>query len=286
MRFVNLMINDVTCLMDESLNDLTQINSIEAEMRNTLVWASKSPEYKRDREDALRSLELHATGYIDLGRLTVDLLKVFTAKTKRPFMMPEVVGKLGTMLDYNLKALTGPQYQDLKVKNPERYKFDPRTLLSDIVQVFLNLSDEEAFVRAVAEDEGFNMQLFTGAGLILSRRALKTSAEIAKFLAFARKAENLKKTLEEDLQNVPDEFLGTSTSCLYRGDSMRDGPGWPADTLMYSVMKDPVILPSSRAVVDRATIKAHLLSDSTDPFNRVPLKIEDVIPSGYCPSFV
>jgi ubiquitin conjugation factor E4 B len=48
---------------------------------------------------------------------------------------------------------------------------------------------------------------------------------------------------------------------------------------MFTVMRDPVILPISRAVVDRATIKSHLLSDAKDPFNRVPLTIEDVIPS-------
>ena len=53
---------------------------------------------------------------------------------------------------------------------------------------------------------------------------------------------------------------------------------------MYTVMKDPVTLPSSNAVVDRATIKSHLLSDSKDPFNRVPLKIEEVIPSAYRPA--
>ena len=48
-------------------------------------------------------------------------------------------------------------------------------------------------------------------------------------------------------------------------------------------MKDPVTLPSSRAVVDRATIKSHLLSDSKDPFNRAPLKIEEVVPSACHP---
>jgi ubiquitin conjugation factor E4 B len=47
---------------------------------------------------------------------------------------------------------------------------------------------------------------------------------------------------------------------------------------MYTVMRDPVILPSSKAVMDRSTIKSHLLSDSKDPFNRVPLTIEDVVP--------
>ena len=48
---------------------------------------------------------------------------------------------------------------------------------------------------------------------------------------------------------------------------------------MYTLMRDPVTLPSSRVVVDRSTIKAHLLSDTKDPFNRMPLSLEEVIPS-------
>lgn len=48
---------------------------------------------------------------------------------------------------------------------------------------------------------------------------------------------------------------------------------------MYTLMRDPVTLPSSRVVVDRATIKSHLLSDTKDPFNRVPLSMDDVIAS-------
>lgn len=42
-------------------------------------------------------------------------------------------------------------------------------------------------------------------------------------------------------------------------------------------MTDPVLLPSSKISVDRSTIQAHLLSEPSDPFNRVPLKIEDVV---------
>lgn len=60
-------------------------------------------------------------------------------------------------------------------------------------------------------------------------------------------------------------------------------------------MTDPVMLPSSRKIVDRATISRHLLrfvflkimnlysienfsSDQTDPFNRNSLRMQDVIP--------
>lgn len=42
-------------------------------------------------------------------------------------------------------------------------------------------------------------------------------------------------------------------------------------------MRDPVMLPSSKTIVDRSTIKQHYLSDPTDPFNRQPLKWEDIV---------
>ena len=40
------------------------------------------------------------------------------------------------------------------------------------------------------------------------------------------------------------------------------------------IMTDPVMLPSSKQIVDRTTIARHLLSDQTDPFNRAPLTMD------------
>ena len=40
---------------------------------------------------------------------------------------------------------------------------------------------------------------------------------------------------------------------------------------MSTIMRDPVRLPTSDNIVDRATIYQHLLNDETDPFNRKPL---------------
>jgi ubiquitin conjugation factor E4 B len=47
---------------------------------------------------------------------------------------------------------------------------------------------------------------------------------------------------------------------------------------MFTLMEDPVILPISKTSIDRSTVRSHLLSDPHDPFNRTPLKIEDLIP--------
>ncbi|KAJ6508731.1 ubiquitin elongating factor core-domain-containing protein [Mycena sanguinolenta] len=259
-RFVNLMINDVTYLMDESLSELTQIHTIQQEMDDQAAWNARPAQVRREREGTLRTLERHASGYISLGRSTVELLKVFTAELKTPFMMPEIVDRLAAMLDYNLHALVGPKYRDLEVRDREKLKFNPKALLSDIIQVFLNLSDQEEFVKAVAGDgRSYSQELFDRAAQTALRRTLKTEAEVEQLRVFVAKVEECRLNMEaeEDLGEVPDEFL---------------------DPLMVTVMRDPVLLPSSRAIVDRSTIKSHLLSDRTDPFNRVPLAIEDVIP--------
>ena len=53
---------------------------------------------------------------------------------------------------------------------------------------------------------------------------------------------------------------------------------------MFTIMEDPVILPTSRTTIDRSTIRSHLLSDPNDPFNRSALKIEDVVPGKPIPA--
>ncbi|EEB98380.1 hypothetical protein MPER_02122, partial [Moniliophthora perniciosa FA553] len=211
-RFVNLMINDVTYLMDESLSELTQIHDIQTEMDNNEAWLAQPQEYRREREGTLRSLERHASSYTTLGRSTVELLKLFTAETKAPFMMPEIVDRLAAMLDYNLVALAGPKYQTLKVREPEKLRFEPKTLLSDLIQIFLNLSSEKEFVRAVAGDgRSYSREIFERAEGIAKRAGLKTETELAKLREFVEKVEVAKSTMEEedDSGEVPDEFLGS-----------------------------------------------------------------------------
>ena len=50
------------------------------------------------------------------------------------------------------------------------------------------------------------------------------------------------------------------------------------DPILFTLMTDPVKLPASQMIVDRATIQAHLLNDPHDPFNRQPLSLEEVLP--------
>lgn len=218
-RFVNLMINDVTYLMDESLADLAKIHEIQTEMADTNAFNQQSAQHRQERESELRTLERKATSYVSLGNSTVELLKVFTAETKEPFMAPEIRDRLAAMLDYNLDALVGPRCENLLVKNPEKYKFNPRQILSQILEVYLNLSDQGEFAQAVAADgRSYKKQLFERAAGIARKRSLKTEDEIEKLRLFVLKVEETRATMEaeEDLGDIPDEFLGELPRILHR----------------------------------------------------------------------
>ena len=176
-RFANLLNNDVTYLLDESLSKLAEINAIQAEMA-TPGFSSQPAQYKKEKDTQMAQAERQASGYMSLGNETVHMLQYMTADPKiiSPFMAPEVVDRLAAMLDYNLNTLVGPKSTDLKVKNPEKYRFNPRVLLTMIIDVYLNLSHRREFVEAVAKDtRSYRKEIFVKACGILTRNNLKSA---------------------------------------------------------------------------------------------------------------
>ena len=261
-RFVNLLLNDVTFVLDESFTSFLQIAELQKELAT--AGASLDQAQRQEKEEALASAQGKAKSYMSLTNETMAMLKLFTEALSDAFTMPEVVQRLADMLDYNLDAMAGPKQGKLAVQNKQEYGFDPPALLSEIVDVYLNLSEKPNFILAVARDgRSYKAEVFANAGAILKHHTPKSPEELKKWENLQKKFAAAKaedEAAEQDLGDIPDEFL---------------------DPLLYTIMDDPVILPTSRIVVDRSAIRSHLLSDPTDPFNRVPLKIEDVKP-GTC----
>jgi ubiquitin conjugation factor E4 B len=258
-RFVNLLLNDVTFVLDESFTAFLQIYDLQKDLSTNS--ASLDQAQRQEKEETLSAAQGKAKSYMSLTNETVAMLKLFTEALSNSFTMPEVVQRLAGMLDFNLEAMVGPKHHNLKVDNLQEYNFNPRTLLSEIVDVYINLKDKPNFILAVARDgRSYKPENFVAASKVLKSHDLKSPDELRKWDELQKKIAEAKvedDAAEEDLGEIPEEFL---------------------DPLMYTMMEDPVILPTSRAIIDRSTIRSHLLSDPNDPFNRVPLKIEDVKP--------
>ncbi|KAK8158585.1 ubiquitin conjugation factor E4 [Phyllosticta citrichinensis] len=258
-RFVNLLLNDVTFVLDESFSAFTSITNLTKELRDP---SHLDENIRKEKEELLESSKSKAKSYMSLTNETVAMLKLFTEALSDSFTMPEIVQRLADMLDYNLDALVGPKQSNLKLENPQEYGFNAKSMLAEIVDVYLNLKEKDSFLTAVARDgRSYKPENFNKAGNIMRRFALKSEEEIATWDHLAAKVQAFKEAEEEeeaDLGEVPDEFL---------------------DPLLFEIMTDPVILPKSRMTIDRSTIQSHLLSDPHDPFNRSPLRIEDVLPN-------
>lgn len=258
-RFVNLLLNDATFVLDEALSKFPKIHDVEKELREDQTL---TPEDRAKKEEELETLQGQARSYMQLANETVAMMHLFTKALRDAFTLPEIVGRLAGMLDYNLELLVGPRSQNLRVENSEqKYKFNPKTLLPEMVGIFLNLSGATTFVEAVADDgRSYKPETFDKASQIMTRKGLKAPEELeawSRFTSRVAKAKEILVQAEQDFDDAPDEF---------------------EDPLLGSLMSDPVVLPSLN-IVDRSTIMQHLLSDETDPFTRMPMKIEDAVPA-------
>ena len=69
--------------------------------------------------------------------------------------------RVAEMLDFFLDTLAGPKRNNLKVKDPRKYHFNPSELLKKIIDISLNFADREAYLDAVVRDgRSFKPEVF------------------------------------------------------------------------------------------------------------------------------
>nr|XP_015192687.1 PREDICTED: ubiquitin conjugation factor E4 B isoform X1 [Lepisosteus oculatus] len=251
-RYINMLINDTTFLLDESLESLKRIHEVQEEMKNKEQWDQLPREQQQSRQSQLTQDERMSRSYLALATETVDMFHILTKQVQKPFLRPELGPRLAAMLNFNLQQLCGPKCRDLKVENPEKYGFEPKKLLDQLTDIYLQL-DCARFAKAIADDQrSYSRELFEEVISKMKKAGIKSTIAIEKFKLLSEKVEEIvarNSQSEIDYSDAPDEFK---------------------DPLMDTLMTDPVRLPSGN-IMDRTIILRHLLNSPTDPFNRQPL---------------
>lgn len=262
LRFVNMVLNDANHLLDSALDDLEEIHTLQTLInRGSPEWEALSEEEKTEKKERLQKLEGEAKTFNQLANNNVKLIWLLTgdAVVRRIFLRDEMVSRVAEMLNYLLVRLCGKRCNDLVVAEPEKASWKPRQLLARIMGTYIHFHQDETFTTAVARDgRSYNPALFTRAIRIANRRKLLSNPDLEKLQAVAAAAARAleqENEEEEDLGDIPDEFL---------------------DPIMSSLMRNPVRLPTSGNVMDRAVISRILLGDKFDPFNRM-LLTEDML---------
>lgn len=238
-RYVNLLLNDVTFVLDESFGAFMTIHDTQVLLNQS--GSTMDPTQRQQKEEQLAAAQRNAKSYMQLTNETVAMLKLFTEALADSFTMPEIVQRLADMLDYNLDAMVGPKSTNLRVDNLQEYGFSPRTLLSEIVDVYLNLMNKENFIYAVARDgRSYKPANFEKAAEILRKWNLKSPEELKKWEILQKKVKAAKQEdeqAEEDLGEIPDEFLGMF-SVLFNALEV---------TILTSIIRSPYLYPDARS---------------------------------------
>jgi ubiquitin conjugation factor E4 B len=135
MRFLNMLINDAIWLLDESLKKLPEVREFDAEQADAAAWAARPSRERAEREGANRSTERGLRNDLTLANVHVRMMGYTSRDIAAPFLLPEMVERVAAMLNYFLLFLAGPKRRELKVKDPEKYGWNPKELLALIADV-------------------------------------------------------------------------------------------------------------------------------------------------------
>ena len=85
-RFVNMLINDTTFLLDESIDALRNIHDTQELIANKPEWEKLTHEMRTSRQRQLATDERQCKSYLTLATETVDMLHHLTQEIKPPFL--------------------------------------------------------------------------------------------------------------------------------------------------------------------------------------------------------
>lgn len=85
-KFINMLMNDTTFLLDEALVSLKRIHEVKEDMKDKEKWNKQPKEQRETRERQLSHDERQCRSYLTLAVETVDMLHYLTKTVQKPFL--------------------------------------------------------------------------------------------------------------------------------------------------------------------------------------------------------
>lgn len=268
-RFANGLMNETNALVASTLELLTTIRASQMKMQNNAEMAAMTEEQRTDFTAAHEQHEQECRFKAALCSQTLHMLTYLTSDEviQQPFLSMEILPRFVSMLLNMLSRLVGSKSLALKVDNMESYSFRPKEMLEDVCIALVQFADYSSFHETVAQD-GFYEN-----GVPL-RKAISTVTKLLNSHSIGV----ITTEQVDTLKSLEEAVAVCKASCADLDALTAEAPEEFLDPLMMTLMVDPVLLPSSRTIVDRSTIAQHLLNEETDPFNRQPLTSKELIP--------
>lgn len=250
-RFANGLLNETNSLVATTMDKLSEIRKNQQLMQNTPEWNRLSEEDRKQIMDKHSANEQECRGTAGLCLETLNMLNYLTSDPiiRKPFLLDEILPRFTSTLLNVLQRIVGAKSLEIKVENMESYNFQPKSMLQEVVSAMIHFCGEESFWTAVAQDS------FYADGSPL-RKAIST---VSRLNLIGNQEINYLRSLYEQVQKARSNLVDIESL-------IEDAPFDFMDPLLDTLMRDPVRLPTSGTIVDRATIAQHLLNVETGTF--------------------
>lgn len=252
------LLNDMMSLIDDCISKLKTIKKYQDSIHSQEITIFSLQE--RVEQDAICQQHrqvIHAS--VKFLNQYYELIYILTSINKTCFLQEEQLEeKFVTSLNYTIAQIIGVNADTLSVQKMKELKFDVRQILRLVSLILLNYKSEDSILRKMVEDErSYDIKFYQNTVLLLLKENLINEDQIysIQLLMERWKVFSAEKKQEDDFiislgENIPEEFI---------------------DPIMNTIMKEPVLLPTSNVIMDKATVLKHLIVDATDPFNRKDL---------------
>eukprot|EP01125_Pyxidicula_operculata_P001041 TRINITY_DN1092_c0_g1_i5.p1 TRINITY_DN1092_c0_g1~~TRINITY_DN1092_c0_g1_i5.p1 ORF type:complete len:1002 (+),score=201.44 TRINITY_DN1092_c0_g1_i5:636-3641(+) len=229
-KFLSTVLSDSIMLLDDSLHRLTDIKTLQEAMDNKAVWDAQPQSVRENRERYYHGQERSSKAFLALANAILDFLLNTSRSALVSFTRsPDMIQKLVSMLLYFFGRLCGPQMKQLKVKEPQKYGFNPKELLGKIASIATAFSNELLFVSFMSKDIDYDHALLLSTFNILQKHSILPSHSLTQFQSLLEKlnSQNTQPTTVEStvepMEVVDDSNNETEEECEKRyQDGMRE----------------------------------------------------------------
>ena len=290
--FMNALLNDLDyALNDEAFSKLETIREIQ-QQQGSQEWASLSHSDRQDRMQELHTATEQSKYFLQLSTAFIRLVASLTtnAKVCRVLLSQHLCHRMAQLLNSFLSALAGPNRTKLRTDNMTDLGFNPRLTLFKTLEAYAHLAmfqDDSTGGRLQAEATADSP--FVKA-VVAETRYFGASAEGVGYLAYAVGVFGKNTWVADEGEDasalhfitqslVPALTEAATAQAEDEELDLEDGaPDEFLDPMMFTLMTDPVRLPTSGTVMDRQHIARALLDNPQDPFSRQPLTAAQLEP--------
>ena len=188
-------------------------------------------------EKNFQSNDSQVKGLSKPNSLVFNFLEMLTTYWQEEIVNLKMGDSLANLLNYLLDMYVFER-KDFTCKNMKSYDFDPREVMRSLLTIYSNFYDCKPFKEMIVKDErSYKFALFEETCKKIDRKEIFIASFFgSRFRLLTKSLMQVEKEVKEhevNYDDAPDEFIDPITSIL---------------------MEDPVMLPTSKVIVDRSTI--------------------------------